>query len=218
MDPTLNPNTNLWFRYQNCSLHLQQISSEISPRGRIELAEPVASSAHRGFANPSRFRTRFPFPPRQDTQSEHPTGSRQFYGAMGSTAAIIALERLQSEPRSQAGKELHGNLHFGDCARSAALTHPRIPEIKIFAPRCLIQRNSHPARAENLARNVAFHTTGRAETGERNNCWGARLVKHRASGRAASHRRAARLGLCGAMITEYPLEDPRYDQSEYEPF
>lgn len=30
--------------------------------------------------------------------------------------------------------------------------------------------------------------------------------------------RAARLGLCGAMITEYPLEDRRYDQSEYEPF
>ena len=30
--------------------------------------------------------------------------------------------------------------------------------------------------------------------------------------------RAARLGLCGAMITEYPLEHRRYDQSEYEPF
>jgi predicted TIM-barrel fold metal-dependent hydrolase len=30
--------------------------------------------------------------------------------------------------------------------------------------------------------------------------------------------RAARLGLCGAMITEYPLEDRRYDQPEYEPF
>ena len=30
--------------------------------------------------------------------------------------------------------------------------------------------------------------------------------------------RAARLGLSGAMITEYPLEDRRYDQSEYEPF
>jgi predicted TIM-barrel fold metal-dependent hydrolase len=30
--------------------------------------------------------------------------------------------------------------------------------------------------------------------------------------------RAARLGLCGAMITEYPLEERRYDQSEYEPF
>ena len=30
--------------------------------------------------------------------------------------------------------------------------------------------------------------------------------------------RAARLGLAGAMITEYPLEDRRYDQSEYEPF
>jgi predicted TIM-barrel fold metal-dependent hydrolase len=29
--------------------------------------------------------------------------------------------------------------------------------------------------------------------------------------------RAARLGLFGAMITEYPLEH-RYDQSEYEPF
>jgi len=30
--------------------------------------------------------------------------------------------------------------------------------------------------------------------------------------------RAARLGLSGAMITEYPAEDRRYDQSEYEPF
>jgi len=30
--------------------------------------------------------------------------------------------------------------------------------------------------------------------------------------------RAARLGLSGAMITEYPTEDRRYDQSEYEPF
>jgi hypothetical protein len=30
--------------------------------------------------------------------------------------------------------------------------------------------------------------------------------------------RAARLGLAGAMITEYPAEDRRYDQSEYEPF
>ncbi len=30
--------------------------------------------------------------------------------------------------------------------------------------------------------------------------------------------RTARLGLCGAMITEYPLEDRRYDQSEYEKF
>jgi predicted TIM-barrel fold metal-dependent hydrolase len=30
--------------------------------------------------------------------------------------------------------------------------------------------------------------------------------------------RAARLGLCGAMITEYPAEDRRYDQSEYERF
>src|SRR6201997_3340228 len=30
--------------------------------------------------------------------------------------------------------------------------------------------------------------------------------------------RAARLGLSGAMITEYPLEDRRYDQSEYESF
>ena len=29
--------------------------------------------------------------------------------------------------------------------------------------------------------------------------------------------RAARLGLSGAMITEYPAEDRRYDQSEYEP-
>ena len=28
--------------------------------------------------------------------------------------------------------------------------------------------------------------------------------------------RAARLGLCGAMITEYPPEDRRYDQPEYE--
>jgi predicted TIM-barrel fold metal-dependent hydrolase len=27
--------------------------------------------------------------------------------------------------------------------------------------------------------------------------------------------RAARLGLAGAMITEYPFEDRRYDQSEY---
>jgi predicted TIM-barrel fold metal-dependent hydrolase len=30
--------------------------------------------------------------------------------------------------------------------------------------------------------------------------------------------RAARMGLAGAMITEYPLEDRRYDQPEYEPF
>jgi predicted TIM-barrel fold metal-dependent hydrolase len=30
--------------------------------------------------------------------------------------------------------------------------------------------------------------------------------------------RTARLGLAGAMITEYPLEERRYDQSEYEPF
>ena len=30
--------------------------------------------------------------------------------------------------------------------------------------------------------------------------------------------RAARLGLSGAMITERPLEDRRYDGSEYEPF
>jgi len=30
--------------------------------------------------------------------------------------------------------------------------------------------------------------------------------------------RAARLGLAAAMITEYPLEDRRYDQPEYEPF
>jgi hypothetical protein len=30
--------------------------------------------------------------------------------------------------------------------------------------------------------------------------------------------RAARLGRAGAMITEYPLEHRRYDQSEYEPF
>jgi hypothetical protein len=30
--------------------------------------------------------------------------------------------------------------------------------------------------------------------------------------------RAARLGLSGAMITEYPLEHRRYDQSEHEPF
>ena len=30
--------------------------------------------------------------------------------------------------------------------------------------------------------------------------------------------RAARLSLSGAMITEHPLEDRRYDQPEYEPF
>src|SRR5947209_13404565 len=30
--------------------------------------------------------------------------------------------------------------------------------------------------------------------------------------------RAARLGLAGAMITEYPAEDRRYDQPEYEKF
>jgi predicted TIM-barrel fold metal-dependent hydrolase len=29
---------------------------------------------------------------------------------------------------------------------------------------------------------------------------------------------AARLGLAGAMVTEYPLEHRRYDGSEYEPF
>ena len=30
--------------------------------------------------------------------------------------------------------------------------------------------------------------------------------------------RAARLGLAGAMIREYPLEDRGYDQPEYEKF
>src|SRR5207248_11519715 len=30
--------------------------------------------------------------------------------------------------------------------------------------------------------------------------------------------RTKRLGLAGAMITEYPLEDRRYDQPEYQPF
>jgi len=30
--------------------------------------------------------------------------------------------------------------------------------------------------------------------------------------------RAAQMGFAGAMITEYPLEDRRYDQPEYEPF
>jgi hypothetical protein len=30
--------------------------------------------------------------------------------------------------------------------------------------------------------------------------------------------RAASLGLSGAMITKYPLEDQRFDQPEYEPF
>jgi hypothetical protein len=30
--------------------------------------------------------------------------------------------------------------------------------------------------------------------------------------------RAARWGLSGAMITEYPAEDRRYEQPEYEPF
>jgi predicted TIM-barrel fold metal-dependent hydrolase len=30
--------------------------------------------------------------------------------------------------------------------------------------------------------------------------------------------RAAKMGFAGAMITEYPLEDRRYDQPEYEPF
>ena len=34
----------------------------------------------------------------------------------------------------------------------------------------------------------------------------------------AELERAARLGLSGAMITEYPLEDRRYDQPEYEDF
>lgn len=34
----------------------------------------------------------------------------------------------------------------------------------------------------------------------------------------AELERCARLGLCGAMITEYPLENRRYDQPEYEPF
>ena len=33
-----------------------------------------------------------------------------------------------------------------------------------------------------------------------------------------SGERAARLGLAGAMITEYPAEDRRYDQPEYERF
>jgi hypothetical protein len=49
---------------------------------------------------------------------------------------------------------------------------------------------------------------------------GANPLKYRPSGRAASRRLgcAVRLGLSGAMITEYPLEHRRYDQSEYEPF
>ena len=34
----------------------------------------------------------------------------------------------------------------------------------------------------------------------------------------AELERAARLGLAGAMITEYPLEDRRYDLPDYEPF
>jgi predicted TIM-barrel fold metal-dependent hydrolase len=34
----------------------------------------------------------------------------------------------------------------------------------------------------------------------------------------AELQRTARAGLAGAMITEYPFEDRRYDQSEYEPF
>jgi predicted TIM-barrel fold metal-dependent hydrolase len=34
----------------------------------------------------------------------------------------------------------------------------------------------------------------------------------------AELERAARMGLAGAMISEYPLEDRRYDQPEYEPF
>jgi predicted TIM-barrel fold metal-dependent hydrolase len=34
----------------------------------------------------------------------------------------------------------------------------------------------------------------------------------------AELERAARLGLAGAMISEYPLEERRYDQPEYEPF
>jgi len=34
----------------------------------------------------------------------------------------------------------------------------------------------------------------------------------------AELERAARLGFAGAMITEYPPEDRRYDQPEYEPF
>src|SRR5499426_4428645 len=34
----------------------------------------------------------------------------------------------------------------------------------------------------------------------------------------AELERAAKLGLAGAMITEYPLEHRRYDQPEYEPF
>jgi hypothetical protein len=35
---------------------------------------------------------------------------------------------------------------------------------------------------------------------------------------SARFKRAARLGLAGAMITEYPLEHRRYDQTEYKPF
>ncbi|MBV9586140.1 MAG: amidohydrolase family protein, partial [Alphaproteobacteria bacterium] len=34
----------------------------------------------------------------------------------------------------------------------------------------------------------------------------------------AELERTARLGLCGAMIAEYPAEDRRYDQPEYEKF
>ena len=43
-------------------------------------------------------------------------------------------------------------------------------------------------------------------------------VKYRPSGRPAPRRfrRAARLGLSGAMITEYPPEHRRYDQPECE--
>jgi hypothetical protein len=55
---------------------------------------------------------------------------------------------------------------------------------------------------------------------QRSDRYGDNPVKHRPSGRAASRRfrRAARLGLAGAMITEYPLEHRRYDGSEYDPF
>jgi predicted TIM-barrel fold metal-dependent hydrolase len=43
------------------------------------------------------------------------------------------------------------------------------------------------------------------------------LVLRSACSWNAASARAARLGLCGAMISEYPAEDRRYDQPEYEP-
>ena len=70
----------------------------------------------------------------------------------------------------------------------------------------------HLPRLQRLARRVLPHRSRPAQ-GHRDDQPGRRPGR-----RSASCERAARLGFAGAMISEYPLEDRRYDQPEYEPF